>query len=261
MTEPGPLGATKNPPCIDGGTSALCPTRPPVTFGLIIGEIEILEIDEDKMYKKWEVGTEVYDELGLAGQIAKKLAPLPYRAGKILPKTGRLMKKGKTNKNKWVEGEGLVCTSFALVFGALWFEGKPEEQAALPMEYDPAYGEKKARSPAPVYAEKYGGSIVNPVRLKLSKLMPLLKRDKLYAVVKYKKNGKREHIFLLIHSKRRGDWVSIESAGKGRKTGGTGPGPGIYEVTKSSKSVYQAWDWGEADREVNPEIDLWEYAE
>ena len=106
MTEPGPLGSTKNPPCIDGGTSALCPSRPPVTFGLIIGEIEILESDEDKMYKKWEVGTEVYDELGLAGQIAKKLAPLPYRAGKILPKTGRLMKKDKTKKTNGLKAKG-----------------------------------------------------------------------------------------------------------------------------------------------------------
>jgi hypothetical protein len=74
----------------------------------------------DKFYRKLKLGLGIYQELGLAGQIAEKFLSLPYRTGgKITFKTGKL------------KGEGLVCTSFARIFGAIWFAGDPLDQEKL----------------------------------------------------------------------------------------------------------------------------------
>lgn len=241
----GPLGGLTHSPDIDPGTTAMSLSLPPVTqgfeFELVIGEIQILtEDDDDKFSRKWEVGEEVYEELGLAGQIAKKLSSLRYRKGRIDFKTGKL------------DGGGLVCTPFAKIFGALWFEGDPLKQL-----------KPKTRSPAPVYAEKYGGSLVNARRMGLNRLIKKLKQDRFYSVVTYKKSGKRQHIFFLMYSNLLGEWVRIESTGWALNEGGEGPGPGIYKVRKKPKKnrLYQAWDWGPADKPVNPDLDSWEFSE
>lgn len=73
---------------------------------------------DDNFKKKYRLGPEVYAELGLAGQIARKFIALPYRGGKI---------KGSGQ----LEGGGLVCTSFAKVFGAFWFSGGAKDQLPL----------------------------------------------------------------------------------------------------------------------------------
>jgi len=75
----------------------------------------------DKWDRKLKLGTEIYDELGLAGQIARKFVALPYRKGKgITFKTGKLA------------GTGLVCTSFAKIFGALWFADERDDGSDKP---------------------------------------------------------------------------------------------------------------------------------
>ncbi len=111
-------------------------------------EISPLATDEtttaDDFERKLAIGEAVYWELGLAGQIVEKFLSLPYRkGGTITFRSGKL------------EGKGLVCTSFAKIFGALWFTGDPTKQERL-----------GSRSPAPVYAEKYGGSLVNDRRVR-----------------------------------------------------------------------------------------------
>ncbi len=239
----GPMGGSTNAPVIDPGTMARHLSRPPVSTGsgitVTIGEIEILDAeDEDKFSRKWDVGKHVYDELGLAGQIAKKLSPLRYRKGRIAFATGKL------------SGGGLVCTSFAKIFGALWFEGDPLEQLKL-----------GTSSPAPLYARKYGGSLVSSTPMGLMNLISKLDKEKLYSVVAYKKKtGQRQHIFFLVYAESLGEWVRIESAGWALDEGGEGPGPGIYRVKKKPKRnrVYKAWDWGPANKPANPELEDWE---
>ena len=246
--------------------------------------------------KKFKIDLDVYSELGLAGQITEKFLELPYRSGKIEFESGKLA------------GKGLVCSSFAKIFGALWFAGDPTKQEkpkAHTMRADVrprrAYefgkewkivhkgsgmvigesdSEKKAKerarlrtvskdagktvSSAQVYAAQYNGWLVNVKRLRLRKLIEKLDKKRLYAVVKYggRTGDNREHVLFLIYANSLSDWVMIHSTGWGRKTGGKGPGPGIYEIPPKgykSRKFYQAWDWGWAYRPRNPDIERWKY--
>jgi hypothetical protein len=229
--------------------------------------------EEDKFYRKLELGTAIYKELGLAGQIAEKFLSLPYRkAGKITHKTGKL------------EGEGLVCTSFAKIFGAFWFDKKQQQLGSQAVKVRPrrmgeggkewkivtekkgdVVGEtdkkweaeasardrneaskeegKKGKkgislSPALVYSDKFGGTRVNDERLPLKELVDLLDRNRsrLYAIVTYssKRGAKPLHVWFLVYSNSLEHWVRIESAGKLRG-GGIGSGPGIYKLEYSKK--------------------------
>ncbi len=218
---------------------------------------------KDKWKKKMNVGMEIYRELGLAGQIAEKFASLPYRkGGNIAFKSGKL------------KGRGLVCTSFAKIFGALWFTGDPTKQMRL-VERDEKGRIKKrnkgepAPSPARVYAKEFGGSRISKARLKFSEF-DYLDRSRLYAIVTYSTEvgektkdlaNSRQHIWFLIFSKRLTDWVRIESTGS-LAGGGKGPGPGIYPLksTKRARSMfYEVWDWGPAFKPRNPDIERWEF--
>jgi hypothetical protein len=116
----GVLGYLTNRPTIDKGTISRSQSLPPkirlepITVYLPPDEFK----ERDKFYRKFELGLDIYKELGLAGQIAEKFLSLPYRTG------GRI-----TYKPQKLEGEGLVCTSFAKIFGAFWFDAA--EQAKL----------------------------------------------------------------------------------------------------------------------------------
>jgi hypothetical protein len=121
----GPLGCSTNNPTPDKGTLTRGECRPPGTLGRVVrlDPIELKPIQpfdkvkkSEDFEKKFEIGADVYWELGLAGQIAEKFLKLPYRTGKIKFKSGKL------------EGKGLVCSSFAKIFGALWFAGDPKKQ-------------------------------------------------------------------------------------------------------------------------------------
>jgi len=240
----GPTGTTAHSPTIDTGTLSRRASRPPGVHAvhLTLDPIHLTPISDDPhFHKKLEVGEDVYWELGLAGQIAEKFLSLPYRTGKIKFKTGKL------------KGEGLVCTSFAKIFGAIWFAGDPLEQERL--------GKK---SPAAVYADEYGGSLVNTKRLRLKTLVSKLNKGRLYAVVTFKTRTRdtRQHVWILIFSNTLNDWVRIESKGWALKKGGKGPGPGIYPLryTKEVKrNFFQAWDWGPAYRSRDQDLDDWEY--
>lgn len=189
---------------------------------------------DDELYLKTGVPKEVYQELGLAGQIAEKFLMLNYRKGRIGFKSGKL------------EGGGLVCTSFAKIFGALWFEGDPLKQIRV-----------RGESPAPLYAEKYGGALVNNKRIRFRKLLSVLDENHLYSTVSYIKGTEdRQHIFFLAYSNYFSDWVTIESTGWALKKGGKGPGPGIYKLDRVSRKnrEFRAWDWGQMkDRNLNLE--------
>lgn len=217
----------------------------------------------DKWKRKFNINLKIYRELGLAGQIAEKFASLPYRkGGNITFKTGKL------------KGKGLVCTSFAKIFGALWFTGDPKKQMRLVERDDKGKIKKRkkgepAPSPARVYAKKFGGSLISKKRLKFNDF-DYLDRSRLYAIVTYStevgektkdlKNS-RQHIWFLIFSKSLTDWVRIESTGSLGK-GGKGSGPGIYPLksTKRAKRMfYEVWDWGPAFKPRNPDIEEWEF--
>lgn len=237
---PGPTGSPTNSPSIDLNTLVRGLSLPANRFLAEIGRITILSEEDEYNPKKMEVGLETYRKLGLAGQIAEKFLQLPYRKGNIRFKTGKL------------KGEGLVCTSFAKIFGALWFIGDPTKQKRL-----------GTRSPAAVYAEEFGGALVNPQRLHLKALVNTLSKDRLYAVVTYntKTGDTRQHIWFLIYANNLNAWVRIESKGREPKKGGKGPGPGIYplHINKKNKKFYQAWDWGPAFKPTNPDLNNWEY--
>lgn len=248
----GPVGFRTNSPRIDKSTLSRSQSRPPGVQGVhvTLGPIELAPIASDEVKladsfeRKFEVGEDVYWELGLAGQIAEKFLSLPYRKGGLIKfKSGKL------------KGKGLVCTSFAKIFGALWFTGDPKRQEKL-----------GSRFPAAVYAEEYGGSIVNDKRLRLRTLVSMLDkhRDRLYAVVTYRTRAgdSRQHVWFLIFSNSLDAWVRIESTGWALKTGGKGPGPGIYRLRytkRAKKNFYQAWDWGPAYRPRDPDINQWDY--
>lgn len=136
----GPLGSPTNSPKIDAGTLVRGESQAPGILGFVdrlfesVGDLfggdedeepqrvrmlvppihlTPLAIDEE-LEPKWKVGEKVYWELGLVGQIAEKFLSVPYRkGGRIEFKTGKL------------KGKGLVCTSFAKIFGALWFADSP----------------------------------------------------------------------------------------------------------------------------------------
>lgn len=127
----GPAGCATNQPTPDGGTLARGQCQPPGPRGRVVRLDPIVvepirPFDEvkksEKFEKKFKVGADVYWDLGLAGQIAEKFLELPYRTGKIEFKSGKL------------QGKGLVCSSFAKIFGALWFAGDPTAQER-PMEH------------------------------------------------------------------------------------------------------------------------------
>jgi len=255
----GPLGSRTNTPGIDPGTSIRGLSRLPGVAdpGATAGLVSFFPApsddvtDKDDFERKLKVGKEVYLELGLAGQIAEKFLSLPYRkGGKIKFKTGKL------------KGEGLVCTSFAKIFGALWFTGNELKQDKLGTAAARGYGLELKGSPAAIYADKYGGAQVNTRRLRLKTLVSRLSKAKLYAVVTFttRLGATRQHIWFLAFSKSSKDWVRIESTGS-LKAGGKGPGPGIYKFKYSKaakKNFYQAWDWG-ALKPRDPDIDDWSY--
>ena len=263
----GPLGSLTNPAITDKGTISRSHSLSP---NILLEPTRQTPIPssrfkpQDKFRKKLKVrNMGIYRELGLAGQIAEKFLSLPYRKGNIEFNSGKL------------KGKGLVCTSFAKIFGALWFSGDPLKQMRL-VEKDEDGKVKKqkkgepAPSPARVYAREYGTSIVSKTRLKFEDL-DWLDRSRLYAIVTYKtevgektKDGKksRQHIWFLIFSKKLKDWLRIESTGWALGSGGTGPGPGIYRLKatkKAKKRFYEVWDWGPAYKPRNPDIDNWEF--
>jgi hypothetical protein len=122
----GPAGSPTNMQKVDRGTINRSASRPPATLKLdpiriwAVSPPKNLKKGELKKFmKKFELGPEVYDDLGLAGQIAKKFLKLPYRTGKIVGKNGQYeLVDIKANRKA---AEGLVCSSFANIFGAIWF--------------------------------------------------------------------------------------------------------------------------------------------
>ena len=262
----GPLGSKTNLFPIDKGTLARSHSLPP---GIKLEPIPLTPkpkdwvTPKDQWNKKFDIKLGIYRELGLAGQIAEKFASLPYRkGGNITFKTGKL------------KGKGLVCTSFAKIFGALWFTGDPKKQMRL-VERDEKGKIKRrkkgepAPSPARVYAKKFGGSMVSESRLTFNDF-DYLDRSRLYAIVTYStKVGEktkdltnaRQHIWFLIFSKSMNDWVRLESTGS-LKGGGKGPGPGIYPLKSTKRArrmFYEVWDWGYANKPRNPDIEEWEF--
>lgn len=262
----GPLGSEINSPIIDKGTLKLGQSHP---RAIKLEPIPLAPKPKkwvkpiDHWNKKFSIGLEIYRELGLAGQIAQKFVSLPYRkGGQIRFKTGKL------------KGKGLVCTSFAKIFGALWFTGDPKKQMRL-VEIDEKGKIKKkkkgepAPSPARVYAKKFGGSKVSESRLKFSDF-DYLDLSRLYAVVTYSTEvgektkdleKSRKHIWFLIFSKSLSDWVRIESTGS-LSGEGKGPGPGIYKLKSTGyarKMFYEVWDWGDANKPRNPDINEWDF--
>lgn len=303
---PGPLGFFTNSPEIDNGTLSRTRNTPRT---IILDPIVIYLPPKgfqkrDSFYKKMALGASIYQELGLVGQIAEKFIKLPYRkGGKIEFKTGKL------------KGQGLVCTSFASIFGALWFKGNPKGQERMASqevvvrsringeagkawkivrkrrdgerpgdiiaemdskwEADASAKDRNAAataekddgtrgialSPGLVYSDKFGGVRANKYRLKLKDLVPRLNNTRLYAMVTYKKSegANPRHVWFLMYAKNRGYWVRIEATGVFSGEG-RGAGPGIYKFNASSnKNYYQAWDWGPANRDRDPDIDDWEY--
>lgn len=339
----GPLGGETNQPVVDPGTLTRTASRPPA---LVLDPIQLwyvkpaldLEKRELKEYiKKFEVGEDVYDGLGLAGQIAKKFLKLSYRSGKLVRKGDEYKVLDQKTAQKRVGG--VVCSSFINLFGAIYFaenptkppapvkaisesvraivrDSTPDEIAAGSKKYkivsksdgtvlgesndklkaterarlrtaaavgnkNPETGEKKKYSlSAPqIYASDHGGSLVNTIRLRRDSLIEELNnlpgsKEHLYAVVKYDKKsiktGSKGHVFLLVYSKVIDDWVTIESTGWGRESGGTGAGPGIYRIPRVENEKhprfgkirrgnwYQAFDWGVL-KPRNNNFNDWEY--
>lgn len=259
----GPLGMSTNCPEIDPGTMCLARSDPPaielepITIWIPPKSFEI----HDEFSRKMKLGAAIYKELGLAGQIAEKFMSLPYRKGKII--------KGKKDKSAQLEGGGLVCTSFAKIFGAIWFAGDPKKQEKLKKKA----GERVGPSPARVYAKKYKGSLVSNQRLTFDDLY-YLDASRLYAVVTYasktgefmmirgKEKKSRKHIWFLIYAKSLKDWVRIESTGWDLATDPKGPGPGIYRLKRPKKKniYYEVWDWGSTYRDRDPDLDSWDYS-
>lgn len=254
----GPLGSATNCAEVDPGTSSLAHSDAP---GIVLDPMVIWLAPKnfkirDRFSRKMQLGAGIYKELGLAGQIAEKFLSLPYRKGKIIK-----------SKKARLDGEGLVCTSFARIFGAIWFAGDPKEQEKLKKKKD----ERVGPSPARVYAKKYGGSLVSEERLTFDDLNNL-SPSRLHAVVTYasktgefmmvkgKERKSRKHIWFLIYATSLNDWVRIESTGWDLDTTPKGPGPGIYEFKAPEKTrFYEVWDWGPANRPRDPDLDDWDY--
>lgn len=119
----GVLGSFSNRLKIDMGTLALTQTPAPrinmKPVEIALPSKDVTETDD--WSKKYKLGSYIYHELGLAGQIARKFLELPYRKGKgIAFNTGKL------------KGKGLVCTSFAKIFGALWFDDVRDDEHDQP---------------------------------------------------------------------------------------------------------------------------------
>ena len=337
----GPVGGATNQQAVDPGTLTRQATRPPA---LQLDPIHIwavkpaVDLDDDeyeKFLKKFEVSREVYDDLGLAGQIAKKFLKLPYRSGKLVRKNRQF--EVRDIKTERIRVGGLVCSSFVNIFGAIWFaenrtipkpvramshsvkakvrestaeeiargskrfkivresdgevlgesndKKKANERARLRTaarvgKKDQKTGEKKKYSlSAPqIYASEHGGSLVNTERLRRDSLIKALNeipdsKERLYAVVSYHRGGiskTKGHVWLLAYSKTINDWVTIESTGGDRQSGGKGAGPGIYKIPRVQNpkhrrygkikrgNWYQAFDWGPLkDKDYN--FNDWEY--
>ena len=321
----GPVGSATNQRAIDPGTLSRRANRSrslvldPITIWAVNPAVTLKKGELKEFVKKFALGPEVYDGLGLAGQIAKKFLKVPYRNGKVVRKG--VQYKVLDIKNKRTRVGGLVCSSFVNIFGAIWFaedHTKPEpvqamkhsvkakvrrrlrgedgkewkivtkrhgKEEVLGESNDEKKAEERARlrtaaakgkyslSSPQIYASEHDGSLVNIKRLRRNNLIATLNKERLYAVVSYHDSGTsttKGHVWLLAYSTVANDWVTIQSTGWGRASGGKGAGPGIYRIprVKNKKSPryglikrgkwYQAFDWGPL-KKSDPNFNDWNY--